>query len=102
VKLGCRMSGDEPEYSEFGRQSKIKGKVLLGVALDANGSVDEVVVVHSLEPSLDQQAVEAVQKWKFTPATKDSRPVAVQIDVTVGFDPLLNRHPEQSCHHEIC
>lgn len=57
------------------------------MGLDANGSVDEVVVVHSLEPSLDQQAVEAVQKWKFTRATKDRRPVAVQIDVTVAFDP---------------
>jgi TonB family protein len=34
---------------------------------------------------LDQKAVEAVKKWKFQPAEKDGRPVAVQINVEVNF-----------------
>jgi TonB family protein len=34
---------------------------------------------------LDQKAIEAVQQWRFQPATKDGRPVAVQISVEVSF-----------------
>jgi TonB family protein len=34
---------------------------------------------------LDQKAVEAVRKWKFEPAMKDGKPVAVQISVEVNF-----------------
>jgi hypothetical protein len=26
-----------------------------------------------------------VKKWKFTPATRDSKPIAVEIDVGVAF-----------------
>jgi len=34
---------------------------------------------------LDEKAVEAVRSWRFDPATKDGKPVAVQIDVEVAF-----------------
>jgi TonB family protein len=86
VKLGRPLSAPDPEYSEFARQHKIKGTVFLAVAINATGGVDAVKVVHSLEPSLDQKAMEAVRQWKFNLATKDGKPVAVQIELTVGFD----------------
>lgn len=59
--------------------------VMLAVAINASGTVDRIKVVQPLEPGLDQKAVEAVQQWKFSPATKDGKPVAVQIPVSVGF-----------------
>ena len=34
---------------------------------------------------LDEKAIEAVRKWKFEPAMKDGKPVAVQISVEVNF-----------------
>jgi protein TonB len=34
---------------------------------------------------LDEEAVKAVRTWKFKPAIKDGRPVAVQIFVEVDF-----------------
>ena len=42
-------------------------------------------VARSLGMGLDQKAIEAVRKWKFEPAMKDGRPVAVQINVEVNF-----------------
>jgi len=34
---------------------------------------------------LDEQAVAAVQKWKFEPGMKDGQPVAVEMSVIVDF-----------------
>jgi protein TonB len=34
---------------------------------------------------LDQKAIDAVRQWRFDPAKKDGRPVAVQISVEVSF-----------------
>ena len=34
---------------------------------------------------LDEKAIEAVRNWKFEPALKDGKPVAVQINVEVNF-----------------
>jgi TonB family protein len=42
-------------------------------------------VARSLGMGLDQKAIEAVRQWKFEPAMKDGRPVAVQINVEVNF-----------------
>ena len=55
------------------------------MAINAEGTVDEVKVVCSLEPGLDANAVAAAKQWKFTPATKDGEPVPVQIEVSVGY-----------------
>lgn len=85
VRLGRPLSAPDPEYAESARQRKIQGCVMLAVAINASGTVDRIKVVQPLEPGLDQKAVEAVQQWKFSPATKDGKPVAVQIPVSVGF-----------------
>jgi TonB family protein len=73
------------EYAESARRAKITVQVVLSVAINATGVVDAVQVVKPLEPSLDQNAVEAINKWRFTPATKDGKPVAVQMKVEVGY-----------------
>jgi hypothetical protein len=38
-----------------------------------------------LAPEFDEAAMNAVKNWKFSPATKDGKPVAVQINVRVNF-----------------
>lgn len=83
--MGRPLSIPDPTYSASARKAKINGTVVLAVAINDSGTVDAVKVVRSVEPGLDQNAVDAVKQWKFTPATKDGEPVAVQIDVTVGF-----------------
>ena len=58
---------------------------MLWLIVDANGAPREIKVARSLGMGLDQKAIEAVRKWKFEPAMKDGRPVAVQINVEVNF-----------------
>lgn len=86
VKTAQVLAAPDPEYSEAARRAKITGQLELAVALNADGKIDGIKVVHSLEPGLDANAVAAVRKWQFTPATKDGEPVPVQFLVQVGFN----------------
>jgi periplasmic protein TonB len=75
----------DPEYSEEARQAKYQGTVVLWVVIGPDGHSREIRVQRALGMGLDQKAMEAVRKWRFEPAMKDGRPVAVQINVEVNF-----------------
>ena len=75
----------EPEYSEEARRVKHQGLVILSVIVDQQGRARDIHVARSLGMGLDEKAIEAVRKWKFSPGTKDGIPVAVQVNVEVSF-----------------
>jgi len=47
--------------------------------------VREARVARHLGMGLDEKALEAVRSWRFEPAMKDGRPVAVQVNIEVYF-----------------
>ena len=57
----------------------------LSMPIGADGKPRDIRVQRGLGMGLDQKAMEAVKQWRFDPATKDGRPVAVQISVEVSF-----------------
>jgi periplasmic protein TonB len=75
----------EPEYSEEARKAKFQGTVLLFVVVDEKGLPRDIKILRPLGLGLDQKAVEAVEKWKFSPGKKDGKPVAVQAQIEVNF-----------------
>jgi protein TonB len=75
----------DPEYSEEARKAKYQGICILWTIIGPDGHPREVKVARSLGMGLDQKAIEAVKRWKFEPAMKDGKPVAVQINVEVNF-----------------
>jgi protein TonB len=75
----------EPEYSEEARKAKFQGTVLLFVVVDEKGMPRDIKILRPLGLGLDQKAVEAVEKWKFSPGKKDGKPVAVQAQIEVNF-----------------
>ena len=76
----------DPVYPPDAQNSGTEGTVLLRMEVDKNGLPQKVAVVKSAGKSLDKSAVEAVSKWRFSPSLKNnSSPVAVQINVEVGF-----------------
>ena len=79
------LDAPDPEYSEEARKAKYQGTVVLWMIVDPNGSPRDVRVTRRLGMGLDEKAIEAVRKWKFEPAMKDGKPVAVQISVEVNF-----------------
>lgn len=79
------LSKVEPEYSELARQSKFQGTVLLNVIIDDKGFPRDVSISRPLGMGLDEKAMEAVRRWRFKPATKDGKPVAMATIVEVNF-----------------
>jgi TonB family protein len=75
----------DPEYTDEARAARIQGTVVLSVTIRADGTGRVEQVVRSLDPGLDQKAIEAFQKWRFTPGMKDGKPVDVQLQVVFNF-----------------
>jgi TonB family protein len=74
-----------PKYSRSGRKNRISGECVIGLTVDTNGIPQNVHVVTSLEPSLDQNAIEAVKQWRYTPAVINGNAVPFESTVTVKF-----------------
>jgi TonB family protein len=75
----------EPEYSEEARAAKLAGTVLLKIVVDIDGKAKDIEVVNGIGLGLDEQAVLAIQQWKFKPAEKDGLPLPVMAQVEVNF-----------------
>jgi TonB family protein len=74
-----------PTFSEEERKVKRKGEVLVSLWVDEKGKPVQVHVVRGLGNSLDQKSMEAVQQYKFSPATQDGVPVLVKLNIAVNF-----------------
>ncbi len=75
----------EPEYSEEARKAKYQGTVVLYIEVDPAGRPTNIRVQRSLGLGLDEKAIEAVRKWKFSPGKKDGKPVTVAATIEVNF-----------------
>jgi TonB family protein len=85
VSMPRPIYAPEPEFSEEARIAKFQGEVTLLVTIGADGRARNLTVVRSLGMGLDQKAMDAVRTWRFDPARKDGRPVAVQMNIIVNF-----------------
>ena len=79
------LSRAAPLYTEEARTAKREGTVVLFAEISSAGVVGNVVVLHGLGKGLDESAVRAIKQWKFSPALKDGRPVAVMITIEMNF-----------------
>ena len=85
VSAPVPLNSVEAEFSDEARRAKYQGIVLVGLIVDAQGNPQNVHVVRALGMGLDEKAIEAVRKYKFRPAMKNGKPVAVD-GVTVSVD----------------
>lgn len=79
-----RLSGPEPLYPDDVRKQGAQGIVILEVIVDESGNV---VAPHILKPlpGLNESALTAVRAWKFSPATRDGKPVSALFNLTIQF-----------------
>ena len=77
----------DPQYPIAARDSNLPATVILWVIVGPDGLPHEIRVAQAAGHGFDENAIEAVQKWRFKPAKKDGQPVAVQINVQIHFKP---------------
>jgi protein TonB len=77
----------KPNYTADAMRAKIQGVVWLEAVVMENGSVGQVRVTRSLDPTfgLDQEAERTVKKWVFAPGTRLGQPVPVLIEIEMSF-----------------
>jgi len=75
----------DPQYSEKARQAKYQGVCVISLMVDAQGKPKRVQVVRHLGMGLDKKAVEAVKRYRFEPAMRFGKPVAVAVNIEVNF-----------------
>ena len=75
------------QYTQEAMRARLEGTVVLQSVVLANGTVDDVRVVQSLdaEHGLDEQAVAAMKQWIFRPGQRGGKPVAVRISCEMTF-----------------
>jgi len=74
-----------PDSNEFAQAKGVAGMAQYHAVVGPDGTVGEVVVSRPIGFGLDESAVEAIKKAKFTPAIKDGMPVPVMLDLNVSF-----------------
>ena len=84
IEIPARTYYVDPIYPEIARVTKTEGLVILEATIDESGAVRNVKVLRS-NPLLDQAAVDAVSKWKYTPTKLNGVAVPVVLTVTVNF-----------------
>jgi TonB family protein len=78
---------ENPKYPESAKKAGAEGEVWVKAFVNEEGAVTEAVVAEtSGDENLDQAALDAALKNKFTPASKDGKPVGVWVTYKVMFE----------------
>lgn len=76
----------QPDYPRDAQRRGQSGRVLLRVDVAPDGSIANIdFVQRSGTPELDRAAMNAVRKWRFTPARSDGKAVASSVNVPIDF-----------------
>ena len=75
----------DPEFSDEARKARFQGVVLVSVVIGPDGLVHQAQTLRPIGMGLDEKALEAARQWRFEPAKKDGRPVAVYAQIEVNF-----------------
>jgi protein TonB len=76
----------EPPYTEEARKAKLQGHVTVAVLVGTDGRAQRVRIVKGLGLGLDQQTMDSIRSWRFTPALDaHHKPVAVWVTIETSF-----------------
>jgi len=75
----------DPVYTDEARRAKVEGKAPFCATVGVDGLLHEIEPLNHLGMGLDEQALAALQRWRFTPAMLDGKPVPRVIRVELSF-----------------
>lgn len=66
----------------------LQGDVIVEVTIDEKGNIVQKVVIQGLAPAIDGKVLEALENWRFRPATRNGVAIASKQDVYYHFPRL--------------
>lgn len=86
VEMPAYLNNQPPRYPNIARQRGYEGMVILRVQVLANGNPSDIEIIESSgHRILDEAAYNAVEKWKFKPATRGGRSIQSWVEIPVRF-----------------
>jgi TonB family protein len=82
------LEGMRPEYPEIEAKQGEPGFVSIICTISAKGKLIDFEIETMTNPAFAYEAVRALQKWRFAPATKDGHPVVGKLRVPMHFNPV--------------
>ncbi len=75
-----------PSYPQSLQRSNVQGRVTIRFSVDAEGIVQDVMLVGTAPKSLVELSLLAIQKWKFRPPIRGGSPTALQLTYWFNFE----------------
>ncbi len=85
IKLPRVLKKVDPNYTSEARAERVQGTVIIQVLIDEKGLPTKVTILSPLGYGLDEEARSTVEKWRFSPAVLDGKPVIYRATVEVNF-----------------
>jgi len=79
------MEKTDPGYPLELMKNNVHGQVTLYAVIHSDGRVGDIRVLNSPDDRLDRYATSALARWKFAPAEKDGKAVAIEAVVVIPF-----------------
>jgi len=79
------VESPDPEYTPAARHQRLEGTAVISVVVNEKGFPEMLEIVRGLGEGLDIEALVTVARWRFNPALKDGKAVAVLVNVEVTF-----------------
>lgn len=74
-----------PYYPFTYRAHNIEGEIIAEFTIDTQGNPQDIKILDSPRIGFEKAAIDAVRLWRFAPALKDGKPIAVTYKVPLEF-----------------
>ena len=85
VTQGLKVHDVMPQYPQMAKIARVQGPVVLAAVIGKDGAIQNLHVISTASPLLNQAALEAVKQWRYRPYILNGEPVEVDTTITVNF-----------------
>ena len=85
IKAPRKVKDVRPRFKQAWVDASQEGDVLLQALIGTDGRVKNVEVVSPVQADMEEEAIDAVTQWEFTPTYLNCQPIEVRMFVTVAF-----------------
>jgi protein TonB len=74
-----------PSWTDSARHAHVQGRVRIELLVNESGEVVQARLIEGLGYGLDEVALGAARRWRFSPATLCNKPVAAPVVIAIRF-----------------